>query len=158
MSIETGDIKLTYDSDLMEFDASITDGDIDRDDGLETAVFISLFTDMRARIDDDFDNDDRRGWWGDQTSNYSGDQIGSRLWLLDRSKTTVENIKLAKIYIEEALAWLVEDGVAKKVEALAERAGQPGNDRLYMSAKIYKSDGTDITYKFDALWASQMEA
>lgn len=153
-----GDLKLTFDDDLMEFDLSISDGDIDMDEGLESAVFISLFTDMRARIDDSFDNNDRRGWWGDQTLPVTGDQIGSRLWLLNRSKSTLENIRLAKIYVEEALKWLVDDGVAKKVEAIAERAGQPGNDRLYMSAKIYKSDSTDVTYKFDAFWNAQLGA
>jgi phage gp46-like protein len=149
------DFKLSYDKDLMEFDLSIEDLDIAYDDGLETAVYISLYTDMRARLDDAYDNNDRRGWWGDQTVE-NNDQIGSRIWLLDRSKTTTENIRLAKIYIEEALKWLVEDGVAKRVEVAAERAGQPGNDRLYMSAKIYKSDGTDVTYKFDAFWTVQM--
>lgn len=153
----SGDLKLSYDKDLMEFDLSIDDGDITGDEGLETAVFISLYTDMRARLDDNYDNDDRRGWWGDQTVG-NNDQIGSRLWLLDRAKTTNENIRLAKIYVEEALKWLVEDGVAKKVEVAAERSGQAGNDRLYISASIYKSDGTSVTYKFDAFWESQLSA
>jgi phage gp46-like protein len=153
----SGDIQLSYSQDLMEFDFLVTDGDIVGDEGLETAIFISLYTSMRARVDDPFDNNDRKGWWGDQTTE-DNDQIGSRLWLLDRSKATIENVRLAKIYIEEALEWLVTDGVARKVEVVAERAGQPIKDRLYMEVKIYKSDGTDVTYKFDALWDAQMVA
>lgn len=150
------DIKITWNPATMQGDFTVTDGDLDLDGGLTTAVKISLFTDRQARLDDPYENNDRRGWWGDQTSSISGDQIGSRLWLLERAKTTSETIRLAKGYIEEALQWMIDDGVAKKVEVTVERAGRPGNDRLYFKVTIRKSDGNDVTYKFDDLWENQM--
>ncbi|ASV34410.1 phage baseplate protein [Candidatus Hamiltonella defensa] len=52
-------------------------------DDLDTAVFISLFTDQQARADDTYDGDDRRGWWGDLGEDYC---IGSRLWLIYRQR------------------------------------------------------------------------
>jgi phage gp46-like protein len=61
-----------------------------------------------------------------------------------------------KEYILEALDWMVEDGVAMKVDAEVERQGDPGNDRLAFSVTIYKIDGNNETYKFDDLWNNQM--
>ena len=150
------DIKINWDDIFQEGDIAYIDGDLEREPGLGTAVFMSLFTDRRARDDDPLDDkDDKRGWWGDQTSTYIDDEIGSRLWLLDRAKTTTENYRLARIYIEEALQWLISDGVAAKVETEIERAGVPGNDRLYFKVKIYKIDGNVEAYKFEDCWTGQ---
>lgn len=70
--------------------------DLQGDDGLMTAVIISLFTDARAHDDDPLPDErvgvssDRRGWWGDCLPDAQGEQtlesIGSRLWLLWREK------------------------------------------------------------------------
>ena len=93
----------------------VLDGpDLKTDDGLFTACLISLFTDRRARPDDELPDNtgDRRGWWGDQFNEVEGDLIGSRLWLLERSKALPVVLLKAKEYAEEALAWLTEDKVA----------------------------------------------
>jgi phage gp46-like protein len=82
---------------------------------LETAVIISLFTDRRAEPDDVVDGDDRGGWWGDTYAEIPGDRIGSGLWLLIREKQTDETLSLAREYCEEALRWMLEDGVASDV-------------------------------------------
>ncbi len=150
------DIRLTWDRNLMECDFAIKNDDISMDDGLETAVYISIYTDRQASDDDPYDNNDRRGWWADQTQKEDGDKIGSRLWLLDRSKTTTENLRMAKIYLEEALQWLVDDGVAAKVEVVVERGGQSPYQQLSFKIIIQKSDGNTVAYKFDDLWESQM--
>ena len=59
---------------------------------------------------------DHRGWWADDPTH----PIGSRLWLLSRSKRTDATLNSAIAYVEEALAWMLEDGVASKVEVSAE--------------------------------------
>lgn len=92
-------------------------GTLEFDEGLETAVVISLFTDRRAEPGDIENPEDRRGWWGDTFPDIPEDKIGSRLWLLGRAKTTEETLELAKLYDEEALAWLLEDRVASRVTA-----------------------------------------
>jgi phage gp46-like protein len=155
------DIRINWDSTLLEgdfaFDFAIQD--FEADGGLETAVLISLFTDRRAREDDelpDLSNPDRRGWWGDLGSpEVEGDQIGSRLWLLCREKTQESVLVRAKKYTEEALSWMIEDGVAKSVIVETERQGTPGTDWLAISVQIYKPDGSTIALKYESQWDAQ---
>lgn len=88
--------------------------DLATEDGLRTAVIVSLFTDRRAEADDEIPDggDDRRGWWADS--------IGSRLWLLARAKETPDTLARARAYAIEALQWLIDDGVATAVDVTAE--------------------------------------
>ena len=154
------DIRINWDSDLLEGDFTFDEDiqDLESDEGLETAVIISLFTDRRAKTDDilpDSNSLDKRGWWGDLVSDVEDDQIGSRLWLLDREKTEKLVLLRAKKYLEEALEWLIEDEVAVKVVAQAERQGSPGNDRLILGVEIYKIDGNKKSYSFETQWNAQ---
>ncbi len=80
------------------------------DSGIPTAILISLFSDLRA-TEDETDELDKRGYWGDE-------RLGSKLWLLDRSKGNSETLTKAKQYSEEALAWLVEDGLLDRIDIL----------------------------------------
>lgn len=104
------DIALRFGQARWSADLAIEGGGLATDDGLVTALIISLFTDARARDDDPLPQPgaDRRGWWGDPT-------IGSRLWLLEREKLTEATRLRAHDYVREALAWLTEDGVARDV-------------------------------------------
>jgi phage gp46-like protein len=98
-------------------------GALAQDDGLATAVLLSLFLDRRAGPDDPLpDGTDRRGWLGDALAE-DADRIGSRLWLLSREKQVEETRRRAEEYAEEALAWLVEDGLAESVAVSAAWAG-----------------------------------
>jgi len=155
------DIRISWDVGLMEGDFIFDDSiqDLESDEGLETAVIISLFTDRRAAIDDilpDPSNPDKRGWWGDLASPYiEGDQIGSKLWLLNREKTLESILVKAKEYAQKALAWLVDDGVAAKVSVETERQGTVGNDRLALKVKIQKYGGNQEVFNFEAQWIAQ---
>ncbi len=156
----SADIRIIWDSDLMEGDFSFDTviQDLEFDEGLETAVIISLFTDRRAKIDDilpDSNSLDRRGWWGDLVSDIEGDQIGSRLWLLNREKTTESVLTRTKEYAKEALDWLIEDGIAAKVEVSAERLGPVGRDVLALLVQIHKPDETEVSFKYEAQWIAQ---
>lgn len=155
------DIKILWDDELIEGDLGFQNEDLVREDGLSTAVIMSLFTDRRAEDDDILDDqDDKRGWWGDRLENEGEDiesfhQIGSRLWIIERASTTNANLQKAKIFIEEALEWLVEDGVAESVDVVVERQGRPETAILSFSVTIYKSDGTTEALTFDDVWNSQ---
>lgn len=98
-----------------DFALSLTGPDLAADEGLRTAVLVSLFTDRRAEADDELPDGstDRRGSWDDP-------ERGSRLWLLGREKQTQRTLERAREYAEEALAWLVEDGIARAVTVSAE--------------------------------------
>jgi len=117
-------------------------------DKLARAVIISLFTWRRANPDDQVDGP-RMGWHGDTTANVSGDRIGSRLWLLAREKILPETLNRAREYAQEALQWLIDDGVASRVEVLVERRGIDG---IALQATIYRTDGRTVNLKFDNVW------
>jgi len=154
------DIQINWDSDLNQgdFDFDISTHDLEIDKGLETAVMISLFTDQRASDDDilpDSMSDDKRGWWGDLVSDIEGDQIGSKLWLLETSKTTKDFLIKYEMFTREALQWLINDGVAAKVDVQVERRGIPGNDQLIIGVEIFKPDGSVEKFNFEEQWDAQ---
>ncbi len=112
------DIALVFDSAAWSADIAIASGDLVTDDGLRTAVTISLFTDARARDDDALPDSgaDRRGWWGDCANDDANDRTGSRLWLLARAKVVPTTAVRARDYCREALDWLVADGVVAAID------------------------------------------
>lgn len=155
------DIQIAWDIDLLEGDILFANNDLVQDAGLSTAIYISLFTDRRAARNDilpDLDNTDRRGWWGDEVGDLPGDRIGSRLWLLEREKTTQEVLEKTKGYCEEALQWLIDDGVATKVTVTVEKQGTVETAILAIKVEIHKNDGTITALKFDNLWEGQFNA
>ncbi|KIO49591.1 phage GP46 family protein [Nitrosospira sp. NpAV] len=121
------------------------------DDGLETAVILSLFTDRQAESGDIIPDAtaDRRGWWADMFADVPADKIGSRLWLLHREKQLQSVVIRAREYAQEALDWLVEDGVAKAVNITTAivRMGVLG---IYI--EIIRPDSTVAKYRFENFW------
>lgn len=121
------------------------------DDGLETAVILSLFTDRQAEPGDSIPDAtaDRRGWWADMFADVPADKIGSRLWLLHREKQLQSVVIRAREYAQEALDWLVEDGVAKAVNISTSivRMGVLG---IYI--EIVRPDSTIAKYRFENFW------
>lgn len=91
---------------------------------LDFAVISSLLTDRRAEPEDvlPVDDGDRRGWWGDGFGAEGPEPFGSRLWLLHRATVNQATATLARLYAEEALAWLVSEGLAESVSVTAEVA------------------------------------
>lgn len=146
------DVKIKFDNDLKEGDVILGNGDLERDEGLESAVLISLYTDRRAEDSDPYDNKDKRGWWADQIAEIEGDLIGSRLYLLERAKATQQNALLMKVYVFEALEWMIDDKVVAKIEVDTFMFGDSSNKRLGFIVKIYKSNGNVVEMKFDSLW------
>ena len=78
-----------------------------------------------------------------------GDLIGSRLWLLARSKQLPQVLRAAELYASEALQWLVDDGVASAVDVQAEvvRDGLLG-----LQVSITRSAAPVQRYRFEAFW------
>jgi phage gp46-like protein len=131
------DVALLFDTAALRGDLAVANGRLVEEDGLATAVLISLFTDRRADPDDRLPDDAEglRGWWGDLVDVIEGgnvDRIGSKLWLLSREKEQVEVLRRAEAYAGEALAWLLEDGVARSVDVVA-TAPLPGVLQLDVS-------------------------
>lgn len=126
-------------ADLSDFEA----------DELAQAVLISLFSWRRSRDDDGISAPFRQGWWGDTFTD--GDQIGSRLWLLRREKLTADVVARAVELAQEALQWLIDDGIAQDVDVNAEIAGV---DRLNLSVEVIKpGDAQRLQARFLDVWS-----
>lgn len=118
-------------------------------DDLPRAVINSLFSWRRAESDDILPGTSRYGWWAD-TYDDDGEKFGSRLWLLSRSKATEEVTLLAREYAQEALQWLIEDGVATEVNVTAER-GEEG--RLDLSVEVVRIGEKNLSARFADVWS-----
>lgn len=124
------------------------------DDGLLTAVLLSLFTDRQARPDDvlpnaDHADDDRRGWWGDEVNSDVSDRIGSRLWLNQASKALPEVLVRDREYALEALQWMIDDGIASRVEV---NAISPRQGVRALVVSIHRPDQPVARFQFENFW------
>ena len=129
--------------------------DLARDDGLETGVIISLFTDRRAsseQIPAELPQDDLRGYWGDISNATPSDQTGSLLWLLAREKQLPQVLSRAKQYCQEALAWMVDDLIATRVEVTTEFGARGW---MWITVDIFRPTGSPVRYRFNYEWAAQ---
>lgn len=129
--------------------------DLERDDGLETAVIISLFTDRRAsaeQIPPEYPQDDLRGYWGDITNISATDQTGSLLWLLAREKQIPQILSRAEQYCREALDWMIEDLVSTRIEVTAT---YPAPGWMLLVIDIYRPNGTVVRFQYNYEWSAQ---
>lgn len=136
------------------------DGSLDDADDLATAVIAALGTDRRADEADalpDPDDTDRRGWWGDTEAEgiWGGWPIGSRLWLLHRSKITDlgarDGALVAKVeaYLHEAMQPFVTSSIASSVSVEAIRNGL---GRIDATVTLHRDRSKSLSLRFDSLW------
>lgn len=150
-AVQLADLALVWDVVLGDADLTMIDSDLASDRGLETAVILSLFTDRRVETDDkppSGDDRDRRGWWADQFAAVDGDRIGSRLWLLDRSKRTNETALRAKEYVAEALAWMLVDRVVAGIDIQTETTASA----LLIAIGLQRPGRDPVFYRFAHVW------
>lgn len=129
---------------------------LQEDDGLDTAVILSLFTDRRAEADDIIPggSGDKRGAWIDSFADDADDKFGSRLWLLESAKLIQDTVNRVREYCAEALAWMVKDGVAKAVNVTTQIVRHHPLGIIAAQIDIEKPDGSTSRYKFEKLWSA----
>lgn len=147
------DIAVVWDPDGSEGAWQLTgNGGLLTAPALETAVYVSLFTDARAKPSDLLPPGvtDRRGWWGNAVPDADGETrpIGSRLWLLRRAARRPDTLLRAREMMDEALAWFVEDGIAEKVTVEARWASPT---RMGAAIAIHQAGGR-ATVRTEFLW------
>ncbi len=152
------DLALRWDAAAFTGDIALEKGALAADDGMRTAIFLSLFTDARAPDDATLpeQGSDRRGWWGSAFPQASpagadGSELGSLLWLLRRAKITSANIALAKDYATAALQWLITDQVARSVQVDVEAQG----DRLAIGVTLDRPNGP-ARERYDFTWEASL--
>lgn len=149
----TGDILVQWDNTNTIGDWVLAEGDLQTGQDLETACLVSLFTDKLATPDfrPTDGTSDRRGWWADP---YNEQPLGSNLWQLERAKTTRDTLGLARRYTQDALQWLITDGVAASVVVDTRWLGTTGQTMLGIAVAITKPDGSSTRFVFGWAWDS----
>lgn len=150
------DIALLWSNDRFGGDIALDAGRLVTDDGLRTAIEISLFTDARAGDDDRLPDEgaDPRGWWGNAfpPSDAAPRELGSKLWLLSREKLTAANVERARVYAMEALAWLKTAGI---VSSLTVRAAAIDQQTLAIAVEITRPEGPSRQV-YDFVWEASL--
>lgn len=119
------------------------------EDGLYTAILVSLLTDARCTPDELPPGEiDPRGWACEDPD----DPWGSKLWLLARAKQTSETRRLAEQYCEQALAWMLRAGIAESVTATGTwlRRGV-----LQIQVEIQRPAAPPVRFGYDLLWTTE---
>lgn len=86
------------------------------------------------------------GWWGSVVNGRDG-KFGSFLWRLERSKLTDKAANDARIYLEEALAWMATDGI---VDSISVETGRESS-RLWVTIEVKRGEIAD-RLDFADLW------
>lgn len=132
----------------------VNPGGLDASAQLASGVIISLFTDRRAPEGWRPDVQDRRGWWGDAIApeGETPEEIGSHLWLLANEVATDDVANRARIYAEEALAWMIRDQVAARVVVTTGLIDNPRRG-VWLDIRISGRDGAlRYSQRFERLW------
>lgn len=145
------DLQLAFNAASKQFDLALAGADLATEAGLQAAVVLSLFTDRLAEPGDVLPDatTDRRGWWGDSFTDQAGDRIGSKLWLLGREKQLPSVARRAESYAREALQWLIDDGIATRLNVTAEFIA---SGAMGLQVEIVRPAGTPLIYRFSTLW------
>jgi phage gp46-like protein len=159
------------DTGAMRIDWLMDGPDLIGDNGLATAVTISLFTDRLADADDIIPGTaptnaagpaDRRGWWGDMPADPSDLQgasalIGSRLWLRTGWPPNDETARRIELDVREALQWLIDCGVAEQVEVTT---GWLMPDLLGLNLSIAQRSANSAPqmYEYEYAWSPTIAA
>jgi len=127
-------------------DLVIESGQIKFDDGLETPVFISAFSDRFVELEalKAFETDSK-GWWADLISEPTDDFIGSRLWTIERAKTNSATALRIEDALKESMQWMIDDGIAESIVVSSEIVD---SEEIVGRVEIQKPSGDDIPFKF----------
>lgn len=135
-------------------DIDIQGGDLVAENGLETAVLVSLYSDRYVppeELPPGFaEAGDPRGWWADAIAETPNDRIGSRFWLLARGKINNDTANLMREFAQEALLWMQEAGIAERVDTTSEVVS---GQTVQLFVSILRPSGAQIPFKF--LWDGQ---
>lgn len=143
------DISTIWMQEKLHADYMLDGYDLAKNTDLQTAILISVFTDRLAHPDDKIPDgtNDPRGWIGDDPQ---GPAIGSRFWLLDRSKRTPQVLVAAQGYLDECLQWLLDDQVVQKFVNTVEFT-RP--NMLGIEVIAYRQNGQQLpAMKFSYVW------
>lgn len=125
---------------------------------LHTAIILCLFTDRRIPDDHPLkklvEDGDPRGWWGDDIDvrqDLDETELGSLLWVFERSYLDEYIRRSCEAIALEALQCLIDQGAAVKIDVQA--FIEPALNRLDLAVQVYGRNGTALyDWRFDDVW------
>ncbi len=123
------------------YDLAIDDEteDLKVTDGLESAYFVSLFSDRRAYSTEVADPLNRRGWIGDMTADVPGDLFGSAIWLFEQRRGTSEVAAQLRMAAVESLQWMFDLELVNDIRGQV--LVQPGTRSVNLVISVEHLDG-----------------
>ena len=140
------DMKVTINNG--RFDISFENGDLAAEDGFDTAIIVSWFTDARAPENLVAIPEHRRGWLGDAASPVEGRSLGGLLWLIDQRRLTQKTENDTVDFGRKALNWFTDDGLLNRIDVDVERISKTG---IRLGAIMTALNGKTETRYFN-LW------
>lgn len=141
------DVKFSIDENF-GFDIDIENGDFVLEDGFDTALYLSLFTDARANETQVLIPEYRRGWLGDLVSPIDDRQLGGHLWLVDQRRLTQSTLNETIDYCKKSLQWMIDDELCTKIEISGSIVPRHG---IELEIEIYSKSGV-TTNKNIKIW------
>lgn len=141
------DIKLVQQPDL-SYDLEFENGDFIIDDGLETALVVSILSDRRADNSQVSQRELRRGWIGDLVTTLPGFKLGSHIWLSEQARITQETLTTIQDSAEKSLDWMFSAELITEVEA---RASITTKSSILLLITVTSPNGSVSTKAFN-LW------
>jgi phage gp46-like protein len=144
---------------LADADEAQNRGGLRAKTALHTAVILCLFTDRRLPENHPLaylvaEDADPRGWFGDGEDvrdDQSETEMGSLLWIFERSILTAEIGRWVEAIALEALQPLIAQNAAARIEAKA--SVQSAVNRCDLAVQIYGKDGSRIyDFRFEDIW------
>jgi phage gp46-like protein len=140
----------------------LPDGTLDDSQALATAICVALGTNAIASENDilpDPDSTDRCGWWGDLDAEliWNGWPIGSKLWLLRRSKINSASSRdgstlvVIENYLRDAIQPFVDRRICTSYSIVVSRVDKQRIDALLT---IYRGPLPAIELRYAVLWDS----
>ena len=133
------DLKFKQDSNG-DWDIDFANGDFELTDGLDTAVYMSVFCEKRASSSQVSEPNLRRGHFTNEFSKKEGYQVGSFFWLYtEQAKNIDSNLRLIEGAIGDGLAWMIEDNIFSKTKVQATRLNTEINLQIELVNKLQKN-------------------
>lgn len=120
-------------------DIVIEDGKPTTTNGVGNAIYLSLFT---------------PAWWGNGLSESSG-RYNSRLPELFARPLNVSTRRDVEVAAQSALAWMVADGVAERIEAEVQIVNRA---RLDLRVTVYEPGGQREDFAYAVNWDTEEAA
>ncbi len=134
------------------YDLVIENGQFKQTNTFDTAILLTFFEYRRANASEVILNANRRGWWGNELTDFDDFELGSKLWLLEQSRNKDNTLNLAITYTRQAFQWFVDEGLLDRITVTGERT----EDDITLTI-VMERDGSTVATSFFNLWENTVK-